>query len=392
MNTHVRKVGRITVAVGLIALGAALLMDNLLGAGPGYTSLVLRYWPVLLIGFGLEYLVFSLVDGEDSPPVRLRFDIGGAFLLFLIVGLTAGFHTVSRWLPNPWISVSATPASRSESRSIDATEAEAVVIDVDTGRVELYAQRLNEVRVEAAYDAHSLIQLGDSGGEIDQFELDLVEDDGVITLTAGAPSGLKIGSMATYRVYVPSGLKVRVGTGAGSVVVREYEGDLTLKSKLGTILVETAAGRLDAETGSGTIQIRQFTGPVAARTSAGGITVRHVTGPLALDSGTGMITVNDYAGDRLVAETRTGSIQVETPTPLEGDVLLKTSAGAITLRVPRTSSMKVTAQTKTGSIQAPGWVTVTRSGTSQSGTGTAGAGQHMVTLEASMGSIHFTTP
>lgn len=397
MNTTVRKVGRITVAVGLVALGAALLMDNLLAVGPSYTSLILRFWPVVLIGFGLEYLLFSVLDQiENGQPVRLRFDIGGAILLFLLVGLTAGFHTVNRWLPNlggrVFVGSVSAGTDRTETDSVSAEGVKEVVIEVDLGRVELYSQGLTEVRVEAAYGAHGVLVLRDGTDTLDNFDFDLERNGSTVELKARAPKGVNLGgASATYKVYLPSGLKVKVGTGAGTIQVRDYEGDLTLESKLGAIQVEDAAGKLDAETGSGSINIMNFSGPVVAKTMAGGISINQVNGPLQLDSGTGVINVHEYTGGKLVAETKTGSINVQTQAPLDGDVLLKTSAGSVNLTVPEESSMKVTAQTKTGSISAPDFVSLSRSGTSHSGVGSTGDGKHTVTLEATMGSINFHT-
>lgn len=396
MNPTVRKVGRITVAIGLVALGAGLLMDNLLAYGPSYTSLILRFWPILLIGFGLEYLLFSVIDRmEEGAPARLRFDFGGAILLFLLVGLTAGFNTVSHWLPNPGDYVIANIAGggqsdRTDQATISADGAREIVVDIDLGRVELISQRLSEVRVESSYDIHGFFRLKDQTGALGEFELDLSREDDLVRLTAKAPAGLNLsGITASYKLYIPSGLKVKLSTGAGSILVNDYDGDLLLSSKFGTISAEATSGTLDAETGSGTIRIRQHDGDVVARTNAGSISARQVNGSLQLDSGTGLIEVEEYTGGSLVAETKTGSISVNTPAPLEGDLLLKTSAGAINLTVPADSSMKVTAQTKTGSISGPDFLTLTRSGASQSGVGISGDGKHVVTLEATMGSIKF---
>lgn len=391
MYATTRRVGRITVAFGLVALGAGLLMDNLLGASPSFTSLILRFWPALLIGFGAEYLIFSLLDQPaDGRPVRLRFDIGGAVLLFLLVGVIAGFHTVSRMLPNPgdYVFALGSRSNRTETATAPAEEAKEVVIEIEAGRVELHAQKLKEVRVEASYGVGGLFLLRDQAEAIRDFQIN-IEGGETIKVTAQAPQGQWGSISATYTVYVPDGLKVRVQTGAGSIMVGNYQGDLNLSSKVGTIYVEASAGELDAETGSGTIQIEDFDGPVVARTNAGGITLRHVRGTLQLDSGTGMISVEQYTGAKLVAETKTGSIHVDTQAILEGDVLLRTSTGSINLTVPQESSMKVTAQTQAGSIGAPPFVSVTRNGPAQSGVGASGDGRHLVTLEAAMGSIRF---
>ncbi|MFZ5817916.1 MAG: DUF4097 family beta strand repeat-containing protein [Bacillota bacterium] len=394
MNTVVtRKVGRITVAIGLVGLGAALLMDNLLATGPTYTSLILRFWPALLIGFGLEYLLFSFLDqGEDGQQLRLRFDVGGALLLALVVGLTAGFSSLSHIIPNPRDYVFVGGSTSNDQTSFAPAEgAKEVVVDVDFGRVILYSQKLQEVRAEASYTMHGTLRLRDQAQAVDDFTLS-VEEGETVRVTGRAPQGINLGGLsATYRVYVPEGMAVRVQTGAGSIQVQDYTGELKLTSKFGSITVTASTGRLDAETGSGSIHVTAHDGPVVARTMAGRININRVTGALQLDSGTGSISVDQFAGGKLVAETRMGSIQVSTQADLEGDVLLRTSTGSINLMVPGSSSMKVTAQTKTGSITGPDFLAVSQSGASRTAVGTTGDGRHVVTLEAGMGSIQLST-
>ncbi len=390
MNGTTRKVGRITVAIGLVALGAGLLMDNLLGS-PGYTGWILRFWPVLLIGFGAEYLVFTALDrSDDGPPVRLRFDIGGAFLLMLLIVLVFGFSTIRHWIPNPqdFVMISPGTSSREETASVPLGDAKSVEIDIDLGRVELFSQKLSEVRVEASYTMHGVLRLRSEATAVGDFQLS-VEEGETVRVRGDAPQGNLGGVSATYRVYIPEDMKVTLRTGAGSVVVRDYRGDLKLNSNLGTITVQASSGSLDLETGSGSIGVMDYTGPVVAKTNLGRIDMNQVTGALQLDSGTGSIQVNEFAGGKLVAETRTGSIQVDSRATLEGDLLLRTSTGSITLTLPQESSMKVSAQARTGSISAPNFLEMNRSGTSSSAVGTIGDGKHTVTLETGMGSINF---
>lgn len=394
MNTITRKVGRFTVAAGLVALGAALLMDNLLGSGPAYTSLTVRFWPVLLIGFGAEHLIFSMLDrAEDGRQIRLRFDIGGAILLFLLVALTAGFHTLSSWVSlHPRDYVMTTGGSgRSETASVPANGAKEVKIDIDLGRVELYSQKLSEVRVEASYDMLGMFILRDRANAIADFKL-TAEGGETIRIRGEAPGGVGLGkTSATYRIYVPADLKVQVRTGAGSMLIQDYQGELNLNSRVGSITVTASAGRLDLESGSGSIHVSDHTGPVTVKTNVGRVELQRVIGALQADSGTGSIRVDDWGGGKLIAETRTGSITVSTGIALEGDLLLRTSTGSINLTLPEGSSMKVTAQTKTGSITAPPFVSVSKNGTSNSAVGSSGDGKHLVTLETGLGSIHFNS-
>jgi hypothetical protein len=52
----VNKVGSLTAAIGLIALGSALLLNNLFPALKALSN-PLQWWPLLLIGLGTEILI-----------------------------------------------------------------------------------------------------------------------------------------------------------------------------------------------------------------------------------------------------------------------------------------------------------------------------------------------
>lgn len=392
MNSPARKVGRITVALGMMAVGASLLMDNLLGSGPSYTSLIIRFWPVLLIGFGLEYLLFSMLDRQDGPDRRrLRFDFGGAILLMIVVGLTAGYSTVTQWIslnPQDYVVV-ADATDRTESRSVSAEGAKELLVSVDVGRVVLASQDAPEVRVEAAYGMQGVLQLREQAEAVGQFGFEIEEGE-VIKVTGRAPKGINIGGLsAIYRIYAPANLKVKIESNAGAISVQDYEGELDLSTKVGSVAVEAASGSLKAQTSSGTVRVESFDGPVAASTNAGSIMLYRVSGALELDSGTGVIAVEEFGGGTLRAETRTGSIDVETSQPPAGEVLLRTSTGRIELNLPEEADIKLTASTRTGSIDAPDGASVSQSGPSRSATWTLGKGTHPVTLEANMGSISF---
>lgn len=391
MNFATQKVGRITVALGLVAFGAALLVDNLSGT-EGATSLVLRLWPIMLIGFGLEYLVRTLLAQRKEEPVTLRFDVGGAFLLVLVIVLSVGVNTFRSWSALDFSGFNfgiGAEQTHTESRTISAANAKALEAEVKAGSITVQqGGTAGEIRVDATYTAHGII----TGGEEIRRKLESVQmavtEGETIVLKTNIPSDVHNVTIR-YEIYAPPGLKIKAHSGAGSVEVTGYQGDLELSSSAGRIRVDASSGSVTATNGAGRIDVKGFDGPVSARTSVGALDMQDVAGPLQLNSGTGSIYVNGFRGGKLVAETRTGGIHAEAGAPLDGDVRLKTSTGSINLTVPQESSMRVTAQTRTGSFNGPGFVAVSRSGPGSSGTGTSGEGKHTVNLEASTGSVHF---
>lgn len=390
MNTQPRRVGRITVAIGFVAVGSALLVDNLGAAGPVYTNLLLRLWPLFLVGFGLEFLITALLDraGEGRP---VRFEAGGALLLGGALALASVVSAFSGFGPGGGQPSNVPPETA--VRSVPAAGARALTVNVDVGRVHLTAHDAPEVRVEAEYGFLGVVPPAWAGlaGEFDL----TVEGGETIRVIGRAPAenppmGLSLGTLqAGYRIYAPAGLAVHVRSGVGSINVENYDGDLELSTNAGGIVVEDSAGTLKAETGSGSVHIARFTGAVTAATNAGPVTAKAVAGDLTIRSGTGVITVEEHLGPGLTAETRTGSIHARVEEPPQGPIVMRTGAGSVTLSLPDESDVTITATTRSGSITGLG--ASDRPGPARTASRTLGAGTHPVRLEASTGSIHVST-
>ncbi|MBY6274939.1 hypothetical protein [Symbiobacterium thermophilum] len=391
MDATPRRVGRATVAIGFVATGAALLADNVAGAGPRFTDLLLRLWPVFLIGFGLEFLVSGLLSQAGQPrPVRIEVGgaalLAGALALASVIRATSGFGWHSAPIPEV--------TSHTVTRSVPAAGAEALLVDVDVGRVSLLTYDEEEVRVEVEYGVLGLVPPNRTAAAAREYRLE-VEGGRTIRVTGRGPdenpeSGLSLGTLtAHYRIYAPAGLNVRVESGVGAISVEGYDGSLDLRTRAGGITVEGGSGTLYAESGSGRVHVDSFSGPVTASTNAGPVTARAVEGDLTIRTGTGVINVEEHRGPSLTAETRTGSVHARMEHPPAGPVVLRTRAGTISLTVPAESDVTVTATTRSGTITGLGAAGGT--GPARATTQILGAGTYPVRLEANAGSIHFDT-
>ncbi|MDB4896133.1 MAG: hypothetical protein JWN15_2395, partial [Firmicutes bacterium] len=263
MSGTIQKVGRITVAIGLMLFGIALLVDNFAGV-QSYTNLAIRLWPLLLVGFGGEYLIRSIHNSRDGTAgARLRFDMGGALLLVLVVMLSVGLVTFRSWLANPGIAFGIGPAtSRAHSRTISAAGVKELQLDVPVGSLRLEPNmQSGEIRIEATYTVRGLLATrGDAAQQLDRIKLNVTEGES-LKIRAEIPDGLDAVSVGLV-VYAPPELRVQADAGAGTVAVQGYKGDMQLTTRLGRIEVDAASGSLNAGSSSGLISVRNFTGPV----------------------------------------------------------------------------------------------------------------------------------
>lgn len=395
MNSSIQKVGRITVAIGLVGFGIALLVDNLRSGQEGLT-LLLKLWPLLLIGFGAEYFIRSFLVQRAGTETKLKFDWGGAFLLFFIAMLAVGITMVRSFIvsgPEAIISgLSFGPAiSKSDQWNIPADGVKELVTDIDIGSVTVTQNsRTDTIRVEATYSANGYTtNREDVRSRLDQIKMK-IDQGATVRLTPEIPVPIANPSIH-YTVCAPPGIAIKASTGAGWIDVTTYKGDLNLNSRVGRISVIDGSGNLTADSGSGYVSVKGFDGPVSARTSVGALDISDVDGPVQLDTGTGTIQVREFRGGKLVAESRMGSVHATTRSVLEGDVILRTQSGTVGLTVPKESSMRVSAQTRTGSVNMPGTISVSRNGPASSATGSTGDGTYTVTLEANTGTVSLQT-
>jgi len=96
-KTNLRiKIGPITLALGLIALGTGALAGNF---GLSEAGSLLKLWPLLLIGLGLEYFIRKLTSGEKD----VQFSIPVAFLIGIIALAMWSVNTLYKIAPVDFI-------------------------------------------------------------------------------------------------------------------------------------------------------------------------------------------------------------------------------------------------------------------------------------------------
>jgi len=118
--------------------------------------------------------------------------------------------------------------------------------------------------------------------------------------------------------------KVHLETGSGSIHAHGVRGQADLQTGSGDIeLQETAAGDVKAQTGSGSIRLSGLSGGLHAGTGSGDITVNgQLTSDWKLDTGSGSVRLNVGSGSRftLNAETGSGSLNIQQPVTMQGNI------------------------------------------------------------------------
>ncbi|MDD7390416.1 MAG: DUF5668 domain-containing protein [Lachnospiraceae bacterium] len=84
---HVRRVGSITCGISLVIYGILFLISSFYKQFD--YSFVLHFWPVILIGMGIEMLAAVRRYGQDEN-CTLKYDKGAVFILILLMLFACG--------------------------------------------------------------------------------------------------------------------------------------------------------------------------------------------------------------------------------------------------------------------------------------------------------------
>jgi len=249
-----------------------------------------------------------------------------------------------------------TPAVRA-TRQEEATftVGEAAVIDADTSNGEVTVRG-----VEGAQDVHVMVTLRTRGNTEEQAEerLDKLvyrasQNGQTIRLqykSSEQDSAVRRWSGVDFVVSVPVATRVDAETSNGAITVENLSGRLNLDTSNGAITVLTVTGDVVADTSNGAISMWEVTGDVHADTSNGRIDLERISGAVRADTSNGEIELVAITGE-VRADTSNGAIHYE-GTPVGTANSLRTSNGAITVRVPVDASIDFEVDAKEGAIRS----------------------------------------
>lgn len=225
--------------------------------------------------------------------------------------------------------------------SIAAEPGGRLLVDLDTGSVEIEGTSDDEIEVEAR-----ATNWGPFAREM-QFEL---SGDGSETVFRGMLESWRAGlggPSVRVRIKVPEEHVVDVRTRGGSIELKDIQGDVNLRTNGGHLEVEKVEGDVDLATTGGSIDVDEVEGDLRARTSGGPIRVTKVTGQVRVRTSGGSIQLSEVGGP-VTAHTSGGSITARFEEAPEGE--LETSGGSITAEFDEDASVTLEAKTSGGNV------------------------------------------
>lgn len=348
-----KKVGTITLAIGLITAGSVMFAQN-------FTDIpitdVYKYWPLLLIGLGLEMLIYMSVYGRNSENVK--FSIDGLCIIFILLAAIfanssfMGFkHVNIKGIGDiPFMGSLSYKGKIKEritkegiSKDYDIKE---LKVTNSFGDIKIRKGNSNEIRLEADVT----VQYNDEKKARNYIKNAIKIDEGEIThvyikeISSNKNKDYDK-AMADFIIYIPEGVTVDVMNSfgdiyiesAGKVTVENSHGDIKLancskdakvKSSFGTIDIGKIGGNIDVSNSNGNIKIVEVDGNADAQTSFGDIWLIKIKGNVEAESSNGDVEIAGVKGN-IDAKTSFGDVKIDEESIENGRIYAETSFGNI---------------------------------------------------------------
>lgn len=392
------RVGRITVAVALITIGALLIADNMLQTRIGWY--IARLWPGLLVVLGIEWLA---VSARLPAGQRVRVD-GGAIAMLVIVAMVAMAFGASWRSPLrqnrivqvpfdisiPQIQPPAIPLPQIPSiePSVTYTAEEQQVLKADGVRDLLVMGGSGAITVKPGDSLSVKVKITAYGRDSREAQQNAARVQLRVTpgpttqVQAMVPPDLRRVELA-FDVTVPKEINLKLESGSGSLRVDGQQGNVTAQSASGEIRAFDIKGNVDLRTSSGQVTVARVDGDVTVTSSSGYVQVDGARGNVKASTTSGaMILSRNAAG--VVAQVSSGSLTVDAD-QVGGNYDLTAVSGPIQLTLPSDAPVSVTARSSSGRVTGPSWLTVGEGW--NSGKGVNGAGTYQVQLTTTSGGI-----
>jgi len=391
----------------LLIFFGALLLSRRFFPGLAIGSFLARYWPVLLIFWGLTLLLEQRAARKAGRPFRAL--SGSDFvivvaLVLLISGAIVWNHFSSHaadWGISPdWMRESATSSEELPGTAVQAGDQ--IQVNIPAGDITVHNSEDNMLHVVAKRMGYAWDK-NDAQRMAQRIDVAIVRQSGGYSVqpAGGFPSP---DARVDLDIQVPAEAKLAAQTGQGDVSISDMKGGATVITRTGDIEIHNVAGDVDIQsrhgdaeisgvqgnltlegaggqveiadvTGSVTLQGEYF-GPIRARNVTGEMrftsshtqaTISQLTGHMEVDSdslevadvGGALklsthdkdVTLENIAGAIDVSD-RHGDLDVRLSKPLSAPIHLVNDTGDVTLTLPSQPNFTIDASSRSGKIES----------------------------------------
>lgn len=363
------RMGRFTTAAWFVFLGGLLLSDVL--TGRDHMLLLLKWWPVILVLSGLEFIVVFIwkqMKRNSGYRKKIRIDIKG-LLLSVFIGVSVFMVSQHDHYLYLWnrvsldLAVAGSQFSGEEGYHIAQIPLE-IPIDLDTSEIIINSINGN-IEVKRAEVEHVVVKsmiwvdqvTDDEGAQIANDTSIMVSEGKSLTLSLKDRTYGESGKRhprVNLTVILPNHrfLDMDISTTSGDITLTDVQalkqfklqtgngklklwnivGDVSAKTLNGGAELHRIFGAVDVETHGGNLKAKGITGDVSLSTLVGDISVVHAERNISVNTKNGNIKV-DGARAMLQAESLNGKIAVSSSS-IGGNWNVYSAVGDMYLEIP----------------------------------------------------------
>jgi len=352
-----RRIGTLTSALTLLALGLLLLADVIWQRS--YFAGGLYFWPLILVGIGGELLYSWLAIRRKQLPEVIRLDGRSLALLFLVGVFSINFYlsapsaaegVVSEKAPaEPLFNVTKTELSLPTQVVTLRPETKKVVIQNPMGGVEIIGTTGEQMKIESRANVESANGIST---QMAALELTPTVDYGEkMSVTVHQPLRGETSAVTSgkidLRIELPRGYELAVHSGRGDVSIKQYQGTVNIWANAGRAVVEELTGNLGIVNLNGAASAKNVQGNINVSTRQGGVTAQGIEGHAHINSESGNCTISNVSG-RLDLVANLGEVVIES---VRGDIEAKSKSGLLKVTSPGANLLLTV---KNGNIKVDG--------------------------------------
>lgn len=261
------KVGRYTTGITFIAIGFLVLLHQL--TDTNWLGSALKFWPLVIIGYGLEYLIAT------RKPERTRFDFGGAFFIAFMLIVVAVYSFFGGFIFNfteMKYSISADPIQYA------GNEVEGLDVDGLFGTITVEAIQDQKVTIVPTYRSNRTQSLNQM---IEEVGLQTSLQSGTLVVKGhkllGRNKGMTIfgipQSGVDLHIYAPPEIATKISNDFGGIEIRGMENLRSVEQNFGDIKIYDSKGKLKVNSDFGAVNLRNYTGDLNIKSSFGEVKV-----------------------------------------------------------------------------------------------------------------------
>ncbi|HYR87609.1 MAG TPA: DUF4097 family beta strand repeat-containing protein [Terriglobia bacterium] len=309
-----RSAGGIFWGVTLMAIGALLLARNMGYAIPIWGT-VARYWPLLLIVWGVlkvvDYIRFTR-EGDN----RALFSGGEVALLVMVVLVGGAITTAANISPDVenifqlgnldlW-DITGNNFEYTEHEEAEVPAGSTIEIVNMYGNVDVHPSESNRVILDVTKTIRAA-QKEDADRYSNEFTFSIRNEGSRYRIVSSRDEGLQsVGRARQYyksslTIQVPKRSAVQVGNRNGRVTIENLEGMQNITNRYGDIEVRSIMGGVEVENRNGSVTVEDVSEAVKITDRYSEVNAKNIGGSLQIENRNGSVYVSEVRGSATIS-------------------------------------------------------------------------------------------